>query len=131
MSWILVQKFVNFLFFPVIKLNVEFILSLLFFQSYFWFTQVGHRKDRKDPKNKIPKIYPWGNKLTPKGDFRANIFQGDFPVKNTKEDGFEYLAPVDAFKAQNDYGLHNMIGNAWEWVEDWFTPRHSIGISCS
>ena len=43
----------------------------------------GKRKSRKDPKNRVASTYPWGNKLTPKGVFRANIFQGDFPSHNT------------------------------------------------
>jgi sulfatase modifying factor 1 len=70
-------------------------------------------------------LFPWGNKLTPKSKFRANIFQGKFPETNTKDDGYEYLAPVDAFGPQNDYGLYNMVGNAWEWVEDWFRLNHN------
>ena len=94
---------------------------------YFIISFVGDKKHRLDPKNKIPTTFPWGNKLTPKGVHRANIFQGAFPQSNTQNDGFEYLAPVNAYLAQNDYGLYNMIGNAWEWVEDWFTPYHTKG----
>lgn len=32
-------------------------------------------------------------------------------------DGYAYTAPADALSA-NGFGLRNMIGNAWEWVED-------------
>ena len=32
--------------------------------------------------------YYWGNELKPGGKWMANIYQGDFPVKNTGEDGF-------------------------------------------
>ena len=75
-------------------------------------------------KGKIT-TYPWGEKLTPRGVHRANIYQGTFPNVNTAEDGYEYLCPVDAYGPQNDYGLYNMIGNAWEWVDDWFTDDHA------
>lgn len=70
------------------------------------------------------KVFPWGNKLTPNGTHMANIFWGDFPSRNDGEDGFLYTAPVDAFGPQNEHGLHNMIGNAWEWVSDWWSTTH-------
>jgi len=74
-------------------------------------------------------MFPWGNKLVPKGGkHRLNIWQGDFPVNNTLEDGHRFTAPVDAFGPQNDLGLFNMVGNAWEWVEDWWTTEHSSDL---
>ena len=71
-------------------------------------------------------VYPWGNKLTPKGVHRANVFQGKFPTSNLRKDGYEFLAPVDAFGPQTDDGLYNMIGNAWEWVADWWSVDHGF-----
>ena len=75
-------------------------------------------------QNQSPTLFPWGDDLTPNKEHRCNIYQGSFPTKNTKKDGYEFIAPVDAFPPQNSYGLHNMIGNVWEWVEDWFTLHH-------
>lgn len=70
------------------------------------------------------RLYPWGNKLTPNGEHRANIWQGEFPVKNSGEDGYISTAPVTSFPP-NAYGLKNMAGNVWEWTADWWTPSHS------
>jgi formylglycine-generating enzyme len=63
--------------------------------------------------------FPWGNELTPAGNFKANTFQGEFPHQNISSDGFEGTAPVRSF-TPNDYGLYDMIGNVWELTSDWF-----------
>ncbi|KAM6126392.1 formylglycine-generating enzyme [Phoenicopterus ruber ruber] len=70
------------------------------------------------------RLFPWGNKLQPKGQHYANIWQGVFPTNNTAEDGYKGTAPVTAFPP-NGYGLYNIVGNAWEWTSDWWAIRHS------
>jgi formylglycine-generating enzyme required for sulfatase activity len=67
--------------------------------------------------------YPWGNELTPDGEHRCNIWQGNFPDSNTVEDGYLGTAPVHVFRP-NGFGLHNVAGNVWEWCEDVFSPRY-------
>jgi sulfatase modifying factor 1 len=65
--------------------------------------------------------FPWGNTLRPNGEHRMNVWQGEFPGRNTLADGYLGTAPVDAF-APNGFGLYNMTGNVWEWTADWFSP---------
>ncbi|XP_078535511.1 inactive C-alpha-formylglycine-generating enzyme 2 isoform X2 [Lissotriton helveticus] len=59
------------------------------------------------------KIYPWGNKFQAN---RTNLWQGKFPQLDTVEDGYHGVSPVTAFPSQNNYGLFDMLGNAWEWT---------------
>ena len=66
--------------------------------------------------------YAWGDELAPDGRMLANYWQGNFPYENTREDGFLRTSPVTNYPA-NAYGLHDMIGNIWEWTQDWFAPR--------
>ncbi|XP_070394380.1 formylglycine-generating enzyme isoform X1 [Dermacentor albipictus] len=70
------------------------------------------------------RLFPWGNNWAPKGETRANIWEGKFPVTNTAEDGYPGTAPVTAFPATK-FGLKNIIGNVWEWTADWWTTRHT------
>ena len=56
--------------------------------------------------------YPWGNNWDPK---KANT--GD---DGQWEDG---IAPVGSYKEdKSPYGVYDLSGNVWEWVNDWYEP---------
>jgi sulfatase modifying factor 1 len=67
--------------------------------------------------------FAWGDELHPGGRFMANTWQGEFPTENLASDGFEMTSPVRHFPP-NGFGLHDMIGNVWEWTTDWYSMRH-------
>jgi formylglycine-generating enzyme len=69
------------------------------------------------------KAYVWGDQFRPSGRTMANTFQGQFPHRNTAEDGYLATSPVKAFPA-NGFGLYGMAGNVWEWTADWYRPDY-------
>jgi sulfatase modifying factor 1 len=63
------------------------------------------------------KRYNWGDAVRPADQHMANTFQGDFPYRQTAQDGFARTSPVRSFPA-NGYGLYDMAGNVWQWTAD-------------
>lgn len=73
------------------------------------------------------KNYPWGDELEAEGRSRCNIWQGVFP-NQPAEDWRPGTLPARSFEP-NGFGLYSVVGNAWEWCEDWFSPTYHLETS--
>ena len=67
--------------------------------------------------------FAWGSIFMPDGRRMANTWPGQFPIQGEAGNHRYRTSEVGAFPP-NCYGLHDMIGNVWEWTSDWWTARH-------
>jgi sulfatase modifying factor 1 len=65
--------------------------------------------------------YPWGDVPERDGKLALNFWQGASHRHNLRQDGFVYVSPVKAF-APNAWGIHDPVGNVWQWTADWYSP---------
>lgn len=72
--------------------------------------------------------YVWGDELMPYGQMQANYWdskQRTFPVISPEAGGAANTMPAGTFPP-NGYGLHDMTGNAWQWVADWYRADYFV-----
>lgn len=60
------------------------------------------------------RFFPWGDEFAGQAVARHDLDKEQYP----------FTAPVGLFPP-NDYGLHNMAGNVWEWTSSEHRPTHA------
>lgn len=69
-------------------------------------------------------LYPWGNEP-------ADCAKAIIKFKDNKGCGTGVTWDVGSRPAYR-YGLHDMAGNSWEWVHDWYSPDYAkCGTACA
>lgn len=71
----------------------------------------------KNAQQDYEKTYTWGDDFYENDKYKANFWQGVFPISNTADDGFLTTSPVGYF-GSNQLGLNDMGGNVWQWCSD-------------
>jgi eukaryotic-like serine/threonine-protein kinase len=80
----------------------------------------------KAARGRDERTYPWGNQ-DPAGNL-LNFADANLSVDwaaRSVNDGYEFTAPIGSYPAGvSPYGVLDMAGNVWEWVNDWYSETY-------
>ena len=108
-----------------------------------WSAAVGLGRKERRSKNDTPQslsgkvddLFPWGTEWPPPSG-AGNYSDLSSKLKTTRadasflegyDDGYPTTAPVMSF-APNEFGLHDMGGNMWEWCADWASNEQKARV---
>jgi formylglycine-generating enzyme required for sulfatase activity len=109
---------------PVVE--VSWMGAKAFAEFYNWRLQTEHEWE-KAARATNTYFFPWGNDIN---SSRANFLNSGDPWDNgTTPVGFYNGQNYQGFQTTNSpsaYGLYDMCGNAYEWVEDWYDADRRV-----
>jgi len=72
------------------------------------------------------RVYPWGDHFDhSRAHYRLAYYVHDLESKLVDNRKRTRVASVDSYpEGASPYGAVDMIGNVWEWVNDWFDPDY-------